>query len=414
MPMTISEKILAKAAGREKVSPGEIITCKIDLICVDEIQIPFFVNTLEKMGTDAVGKERTVFVIDHHCPPTSLNQARANQMTRNFAISKGLILLEGGIKDQLLWENGYVRPGIILVGTDSHITTCGALGAFAAAFGPSDAAIMSVKGEYWFKVPATIRCEIVGTLKPFVTPKDIGLYILGQKGVTFANYKSIEFCGTTTRNLSIDGRVTLCNMSTEMGAKNGIVEADSVTGDFLKKRKVTNINKMSSDPDALYAESFVVDASKLDPLVAFPHSPGNVRNISEARGIKIDQGFIGSCGNGNMDDLRIAAQILKGNTVHKNTRLIITPASRELHLQALSEGLIEIFLKAGAIVSGTTCSVCAGFEGCLLPKETCITSSPRNFQGRMGSPEALIYLGSPATVAASAVKGEITDPREFL
>jgi len=415
MLMTLTEKILAHAAGKRAVRQGEIVTCKVDLICIDEIQIPFFINTLERMGAQEILKDRTVLVIDHHSAPTSLDQAKANQMVRDFSRSKGIALLEGGIKDQLLWENGYIRPGTVLVGTDSHMPTCGAFGMFAAAFGPSDAAIMAVTGEYWFKVPATTRIEVVGTLRPYVTPKDIGLYILGKKGVTFATYQAVEFCGPTVQQLGMDGRVTLCNMSTEMGAKNGIVAADAVTDEFLGRWgvKAANSTKYSADPGAAYSESLVVDASDLEPLVAFPHSPGNVRPVSTAKGIRINQGFIGSCGNGNIEDLRIAASLLKGRSVQGGTRLIITPASRKLYLQALSEGLIETFLSAGAMVSGGSCSVCAGFEGCLAPQETCITASPRNFQGRMGSPEASIYLGSPATVAASCIQGTITDPRAF-
>lgn len=411
--MTITEKILAKAAGLDRVSPGEMVTCRVDLICIDEIQIPIFKDTLEKMGSDAVDKERTVFVIDHFCPPTNLHQARSNQMIREFALSRGLRFLEGSIKDQLLWENGLIRPGMVLVATDSHIPTCGALGAFAAPFGPSEAAIMAVQDRYWFRVPETIRCEIVGKLQPFVTPKDAGLYILGQKGVTFANYKAIEFCGPAVDDFSVDARVTLCNMTTEMGAKNGIVAPDSVTEAFLKSHGVKDCPKIVSDADAVYSETIRVDLSELEPLVAAPHSPGNVLPVSDAAAIKIDQGFVGSCGNGNMDDLRIAARILEGRSVHPRTRLIITPASRKVHLQALTEGLIETFLKAGAVVSGQTCSVCAGMEAPLMAGEVCITASPRNFKGRMGSPEADIYLGSPATVAASAVKGAITDPRKF-
>jgi homoaconitate hydratase family protein len=413
MAMTITEKIMARTAGREKVSPGEIITCKVDSMVIDEIQFPIFKKTLEKMKAESIRKEHCVFVVDHFCPPTSLDQARNTKMVREFALSQGLKPLEGGIKPQLLVENALIRPGMFLVGTDSHMNTCGAFGVFAAAFGPSEIAMMAVMGGFWFMVPETIRWEITGKLKPFVTAKDLGLFILGKRGVKFANYRAVEFCGETIREMSTDGRVTLCNMSTEMGAKNGIVEPDATTETFLRRWNPNKFEKMTSDPDASYLETLAVDASKLEPLVAFPHSPGNVKPISEAKGIAIDQGFIGSCGNGNLDDLRIAARILKGKTLHPRTRLIITPASRRLYLEALSEGFIETFLKAGATVSGTTCSVCPGQEGTLLPQEVCITSSPRNFKGRMGSPEAFIYLGSPATVAASAIRGEITDPREF-
>jgi len=405
MPMTITEKILAKAAGVDRVSPGEIITCKVDLICIDEIQIAIFKDTLDKMGTDAVDKERTVFVVDHFCPPTNLHQAEANKLIRDFALSRGLLFFEGSIKDQLLWENGLIRPGMVLVATDSHITTCGALGAFAAPFGPSEAAIMAVQDSYWFKVPETIRCEITGRLPPFVTAKDIGLYLLGQKGTTFANYKAIEFCGPAVSDFSMDARTTLCNMTTEMGAKNGIVAPDSVTEAFLQKWGVKEYPVICSDSDAPCSETIKVNASALEPLVASPHSPGNVFPVMEVEGTKIDQAFVGSCGNGNMDDLRIVAQILKGKTVHPRTRFIITPASRAVHLQAL--------VTTGALVSGQTCSVCAGLEAPLLAGEVCITASPRNFKGRMGSPEARIYLASPATIAASAIKGIITDPWEF-
>jgi homoaconitate hydratase family protein len=382
MAMTITEKIMARAAGRERVSPGEIITCKVDSMVIDEIQFPIFKKTLEKMKAESIRKEHCIFVVDHFCPPTSLDQARNTKMVRDFALSQGIKPLEGGIKPQLLVENAMIRPGMFLVGTDSHMNTCGAFGVFAAAFGPSEIAMMAVMGGFWFMVPETIRCEIRGKLKPFVTAKDLGLFILGKRGVRFANYKAIEFCGETIREMSTDGRVTLCNMSTEMGAKNGIVEPDAITETFLKRWNPNKLEKITTDPDASYGETLVVDASKLDPLVAFPHSPGNVKPISEAKEIKVDQGFIGSCGNGNLDDLKIAAGILKGKSLHPRTRLIITPASRRIYLEALSEGFIETFLKAGATVSGTTCSVCPGQEGTLLPGEVCITSSPRNFKGR--------------------------------
>ncbi len=413
MPMTITEKILARAAGVDQVSPGEIITCRVDLICIDEIQIFIFNDTLEKMGTDAVDKNRTVFVIDHFCPPTTLPQAGANRFIREFARTRGLKLLEGSIKDQLLWENGLVRPGMVLAATDSHITTCGALGAFAAPFGPSEAAIMAVQDHYWFRVPETIRCRITGKLPAMATTKDIGLYLLGKKGTTYANYKAIEFSGPAVAGFSMDARVTLCNMTTEMGAKNGIVAPDAVTEAFLQKWGVNDCPKIFGDAGASYSETIEVDASMMEPLVASPHSPGNVSPVSEVKGKRIDQAFVGSCGNGNMDDLRLTAQILKGKTVHPQTRFIITPASRAVYLQALSEGLIETFVRAGAMVSGQTCSVCAGMEAPLAAGEVCITASPRNFKGRMGSPEAEIYLASPATIAASAVNGAITDPREF-
>jgi homoaconitate hydratase family protein len=414
MSMTMAEKILARAGGREKVTPGEMITCKIDAVCIDELQFPFFKRTLEKMGTDLVDRNRLVLVVDHYSPPTTLEQAKAIHSLRQFARSKQLSPIEGGIKHQTLMENGFIRPGMVLVGTDSHMNTCGALGAFATAVGPAEAAMMAVTGESWFVVPETIRYEINGELKPFVTPKDIGLYILGERGLGTANYKAIEFTGHTVNGMTIDGRIVLCNVSTEMGAKTGIVAPDPVTENFLKTNGVKNYKGMCSDADASYAETISINVSRLEPLVALPHSPANVTPVSKAAGTKIDQAFVGSCVGGNIEDLRLAARILRNHVIHPDTRLIVTPASRRIHLEALSEGLIDIFLKARAIVSGNSCSVCGAFEGVLAAGETCISTSPRNFLGRMGSPEALIYLGSPATVAASSIKGEITDPREFL
>jgi 3-isopropylmalate/(R)-2-methylmalate dehydratase large subunit len=412
--MTLTEKILARAAGRDAVTPGEVVTCQVDLVCVDEIQIAIFKRTLDQLGTDRVIPEKTVLVVDHFCPATNLDQARANQMVREFARSHHLRFLTGGIKDQILWENGFIRPGMLLVATDSHVNTCGALGLFAAAFGPSDAAIMAVKGEYWFKVPQTVRCEIVGALPPLVTPKDIGLHILGLRGTDFANYKAIEFVGPTVRELSVDGRITLCNMSTEMGAKNAIIEPDLKTAEFLGLKDHPELKILKSDAAARFSETMTVDVGGLEPLVATPHSPKNVVPVKAAKGVKIDQGFIGSCGNGNMDDLRLTARLLKGRKVCPETRLIVTPSSRHVYQQALAEGLIEPILQSGAMLSGQTCSVCAGMEAPLLAKEVCLTASPRNFQGRMGSPEALIYLASPATIVASAIRGEIVDPRDLL
>ncbi len=414
MPMTLTEKILARAARREAVVPGEVVTCQVDLVCIDEIQMAIFKRTLDQLGTDRVIQEKTILVVDHFCPATNLDQARANQMVREFARSHHLRFLTGGIKDQILWESGLIRPGMLLVATDSHINTCGALGAFAAAFGPSDAALMAVKGEYWFKVPQTVRCEIMGTLPPLVTPKDIGLHILGKRGTDFANYKAIEFVGPTVRELSIDGRITLCNMSTEMGAKNAIVEPDSKTRAFLGLEDRLEFPTWRSDPTAQFSETMVVDAGGLEPLVASPHSPQNVFPVKEVKGVKIDQCFIGSCGNGNMDDLRLTARLLKGRKVCPETRLIVTPASRHLYFQALAEGLIEIIHQSGATVSHQTCSVCAGMEAPLLANEVCLTASPRNFRGRMGSPDALIYLASPPTIVASAICGQIADPRDLF
>ena len=413
MPMTMTEKILARAAGKPGVEANDIISCSVDLVCVDEIQIVIFLDTLKKLGVDSIKKGLTVCVIDHYCPPTSIDQARAVQAVRDFARSQGLVPLEGGIKHQLMMQEKLIRPGMVVTATDSHINTCGALGAFAAAFGPSEAAIMAATGLTWLKVPESIRCEIVGELSPYVTPRDIGFWILGERGLNFAGYKAVEFCGESIERMSLDGRITLANMSAEMGAKNAVIAADSVTEEYLKGGTASDYAQLGADAGARYADSFRVEVSGLEPLVAMPHSPAKVKTVSEASGTEVDQAFIGSCVGGNIEDLRLAASILKGRKVSDKTRLIITPASREIHLQAVSEGLIEIFLQANAYVSGMTCSVCVGLEALLLPGQSCISTSTRNFKGRMGSPEALIYLASPATTAASAVAGRISDARDF-
>lgn len=412
--MTLTEKILARAAGREKLTPGELITCPVDMICVDEIQIGVFVETLERLGAKSVDPNRTIFVLDHHCPPVSLPQAEANRKLRDFAIRHGITVLQGGIKHQLLMEHGLVRPGMVLGATDSHINTCGVLGALAIAFGPNEAALIAVSGQTWLKVPETIMCEIVGELSPGVCPRDLGLFILSEKGLNFANYKALQFSGPTVKNMSFDGRLALCNMSTEMGSKNGIIQFDGVGRSYLNEKGVNDFFSLSGDSQADYIETMTVNAASIEPLVALPHSPDNVKPVDDIAGVHINQAFIGSCLGGNLDDLRTAAKILNGRTVHPETSLIVTPASRQIYFQAIREGLLEILVQANTIVSGMTCSVCVGLEAPLIAGDVCLSNSTRNFKGRMGSPEAEIYLASAATVAASAIEGQITDPRNYV
>jgi len=412
--MNIAENILSRSAGGVAVTPGQIVTCEVDLICIDEIQIPLFAKTLEDMGASTILRDKTVFVVDHYCPPASLHQATVVRQVRDFAAFHNCRLLEGGIKHQLLLEGGYVRPGMMIAATDSHINTCGAVGAFAAAFGPAEAAMMAATGFSWFRVPATIKFEITGKLDGFITPRDIGIVILGEKGLNFANYMAMEFCDRTENGLSIEARMALCNMSAEMGAKTAAFQVDDITRTFLRDRGVKEFHELPADTTGGYAATFSVDISDLQPMVAIPDSPANVKPAAEVSGKKIDQAFIGSCLGGNMEDLRIAARILDGQKVHPHTRAIITPASRQIYRDALSEGLLEVFSRANAHISGGTCSVCVGLEAPLLAGESCISTSTRNYKGRMGSLDSQIYLGSSATVAASAVRGRITDPREFL
>jgi 3-isopropylmalate/(R)-2-methylmalate dehydratase large subunit len=412
--MNITEQIMARSANRSEVTPGQIITCELDLICIDEIQIPIFAKTLAEMRTSAILRDKTVFVIDHYCPPTSIHQATVVRQVRDFASLHQCKLLEGGIKHQLLLEGGYARPGIMIAATDSHINTCGAVGAFAAAFGPAEAAMMASTGSSWFRVPETIKFEITGRLDSLTTARDVGLAILGEKGLNFANYMAIEYWDRTENGLSIEERMALCNLSTEMGAKVAVFEADDVTKSFLLDRGIKGYQEISTGSAGHYAATFHADISRLEPMIALPDSPANVTSVDKVVGKKIDQAFVGSCLGGNIEDLRIAARIFDGHKVHPGTRVIITPASRRIYGEALSEGLIEVFLRANAHISGGTCSVCIGAEAPLLAGESCISTSTRNYRGRMGSADSHVYLASSATVAASAVRGRITDPREFL
>jgi methanogen homoaconitase large subunit len=323
---------------------------------------------------------------------------------------------EGGVCHQVMSERGYVKPGTLIVGADSHTCTYGAFGAFATGIGSTEAAAVFATGRIWLKVPEAIKVSVKGKFQRFVTPKDLVLSIIGQVGADGATYKSVEFTGSSIRKMSIGGRMTICNMAVEMGAKNGIVEPDETTMKFLNGRIEGNIEPLESlrsSSDASYERVLDLDASKLDPQVSCPFSVDNVKPVSKVSGIKIDQAFIGSCTNGRLEDLQIAAGILKGRKIKDGVRLLIIPASQEVYLQALREGLTEIFVEAGGFVCNPTCGPCfGGHMGILARSEVCVSSSNRNFVGRMGSPEASVYLASPATVAASALTGRITDPRD--
>ncbi|MFC2066421.1 aconitase/3-isopropylmalate dehydratase large subunit family protein [Chloroflexota bacterium] len=415
MGMTITEKILACAAGKETVSPGEIVNCKVDVVCVDEAQFPIYYPAFQEMGRKIYDPQKAIFTVDHYVPSVTVRQAETNKAVKEFARHQGIkAYIAKGIKHQIFRTYGIARPGIVMVGTDSHMNTSGAFGAFAAALGPTEAAIVCKTGEIWFKVPETIRFDLNGTLNPLVTAKDITLSILGKHGTRFGQYRAIEFSGTTIEAMSIDARMTLCCMSTEMGAKNGIIAPDDKVMEYLSERVDKSYRVLRSDPDARYLERYEIDASAIEPLVAVPHNPGNVKLISEVRGIEIDQAFIGSCAGGNLEDLEAAAKVLEGRHVHPDVRMIITPASREIYAQAEEKGLIKAFINAGAMVSSSTCSVCVGLEGVLAAGEVCISTSTRNFKGRMGSSKANVYLASSLTVAASAIRGQIADVRRIV
>ncbi|MEM3357001.1 MAG: 3-isopropylmalate dehydratase large subunit, partial [Candidatus Bathyarchaeia archaeon] len=322
-----------------------------------------------------------------------------------------------GVCHQIMVEKGYVTPGALIVGADSHTCTYGALGAFATGIGSTEAAAVFATGSIWLKVPKAIKVNVKGSFQRFVTPKDLILFIIGQIGVDGAVYKSVEFAVPTLRCINIAGRMTLCNMAVEMGAKNGIIEPDETTLNFVKSRTnedLKPIELLRSDPDASYEKVIDLDVKDLGPQVSCPPSVDNVRNVTEVAGVEINQAFIGSCTNGRLEDLRLAAEILKGKKIKNSVRMIVIPASKEIYLQALREGLLEIFIEAGGVVCNPTCGPCLGGHlGVLASGEVCISSSNRNFIGRMGSTEANVYLASPATVAASALTGKITDPREL-
>jgi 3-isopropylmalate/(R)-2-methylmalate dehydratase large subunit len=413
--MNITEKILAKASAKTSVLPGDIVDTNVDMVMVHDLTGPLAVEAFRRIGIAHVwDNKKIVIILDHQVPAESVKAAELHKMLRAFAKEQSIRFYDvgrGGICHQVMPEKGHVLPGSVIVGADSHTCTYGALGAFATGIGSTEAAAVFATGKIWLKVPETIRINVEGEFKPFVTPKDLILSIIGRIGADGATYKATEFTGSTIRTMSIAGRMTLCNMTVEMGAKNGIIEPDETTRKFLQGRTNKHYEVFRSDPDADYGQVVEFDVSELEPLVACPSSVDNVKPVSEVDA-PIEQAFIGSCTNGRIEDLRVAAQLMKGNTVKDGVRTLVIPASQEVYRQAVEEGLVEIFTDAGALVCGSACGPCLGGHiGLLAAGETCVSTSNRNFIGRMGSTQASIYLASPATVAASALTGRITDPR---
>jgi 3-isopropylmalate/(R)-2-methylmalate dehydratase large subunit len=419
--MNISEKILAKASGKNVVHAGEIADAKVDMIMVHDLTGPLAVEAFKRIGVTHVwDNKKVVIILDHQVPAESVKAAELHKMLRKFAKDQKIRIYDvgkGGICHQVMPEKGHVLPGTVIVGADSHTCTYGAFGAFATGIGSTEAAAVFATGKIWLRVPEAIKINVEGQFQKYVTPKDLILHVIGKLGAGGAIYKSIEFAGPAIRAMSIAGRMTLCNMTVEMGAKNGIVEPDETTRKFLEGRTAKALvpfKSLKSDADVSYEKVVDIDVADLEPQVACPSSVDNVKSASEVGNVQLEQAFIGSCTNGRIEDLRLAAQILKGKTVKDGVRTLVIPASQEVYMQALKEGLIEIFTDAGAMVCGSTCGPCLGGHiGLLAPGETCVSTSNRNFIGRMGSTEANVYLASPATVAASAVTGRITDPREL-
>lgn len=420
MGMTITEKILAAHAGREWVAPGELINCRLDLVLANDITAPVAINEFEKLGVDRVfDPERVVLVPDHFTPNKDIKSAEQSKRVREFARRFGIVnyfeVGRMGIEHCLLPEQGLVVPGDCMIGADSHTCTYGAIGAFATGVGSTDLAAAMATGECWFRVPESMKFVFHGKLRSWVTGKDLILFCIGDIGVDGARYRAMEFTGEAIANLSVEGRLTMCNMAIEAGAKNGIIAPDEKTELYVKGRAKRPYRFYSSDPDAQYVEVREYDASEIELQVAFPHLPENSRPVSEAQGIAIDQVVIGSCTNGRIEDLRIAAHILKGRKVHPNVRLIVIPGTQEIYLQAMREGLLEVFVGAGGAVSTPTCGPClGGHMGILARGEKALATTNRNFVGRMGHPESEVYLSGPAVAAASAVTGCITHPKEVV
>jgi methanogen homoaconitase large subunit len=414
--MNLTEKILAKASNQDKVYPGDIIQAKIDLAMTHDGTSPPTIKTFERISDKVWDREKIVIVFDHNLPANNIGSAEFQKITKKFARNQGItnIFTHGeGVCHQVLPEKGFLKPNIMVVGADSHTCTYGAFGAFATGVGATDMAIIFATGEIWLMVPETFKIVVNGILDQYVTPKDIILKIIGQIGAYGATYKALEFCGETVESMNVSGRMTICNMAVEMGAKNGIMEPNEATLDYLKKRSVKIVDILKSDKDSHYEKEFFFEVSDLEPQIASPHNVDNVFPISKVDGTSIDQAFIGSCTNGRLEDLRIAAEILYGRRIHQDVRLIVVPASVEIYSEALKEGIIDIFINAGAIVCNPGCGPCLGAHmGVLGSQEVCVSTSNRNFVGRMGDPTSEIYLANPAVVAYSSLSGEIRDPRK--
>ncbi len=421
MGQTITEKILARHAGRDSVKPGELVNAKLDLIMCHDVTTTPAIDMLKEHGINKVfDPEKIVIMPDHFVPNKDIKSAEMIRKIRLWADEMGIEtfyeLGNHGVCHALLPEQGHVIPGMTLVGADSHTCTHGALGAFSTGIGSTDLAAALATGELWFKVPPTILFNVSGTLKDGVYAKDIILEIIRRIGVDGARYKAMEFKGEVINALSIEARMTITNMAIEAGAKSGIIAADEKTLAYLKDRSEGEFEILHSDEDAEYEQVINIDVSDLEPMVAFPHLPDNGRSVSDIKEkIKIDQAYIGSCTNGRIEDLRVAAEYFKGRKVAKGTRCIVIPATTDIWKQANKEGLLDIFMEAGATVSSPTCGAClGGHMGIIAGGEKCISTTNRNFVGRMGSPDSEVYLASPATVAASAVNGYISDPRKDL
>ena len=418
-PMTIAEKILAAHAGLDEVVPGQLVECNLDLVLSNDVTTPIAVKTFKEIGTDKVfDPTRVLIVPDHYTPNKDINSAKQAKVARDFAREQGITHYWEvgcvGVEHALLPEQGVVGAGDLIIGADSHTCTYGALGAFSTGVGSTDAGVGYATGKAWFKVPESILFKIEGELQPGVTGKDIILHIIGMIGVDGALYKAMEFTGSAIRSLSMDQRLTISNMAIEAGGKAGIIEVDDITREYMDGRVERPYTEYHSDPDAEYSQVIEINAADIPATVAFPHLPSNTRPVEQAREVTIDQAVIGSCTNGRLEDMRQAADVLRGRKVNPNVRCIIIPATQLVYRQCIEEGLMEVFLDANCAVSTPTCGPClGGYMGVLAPGERSISTTNRNFVGRMGDPTSEVYLASPAVAAASAVLGHIGLPSDL-
>lgn len=417
-PMTITEKILAKHAGLKEVSPGDLINAKVDIALGNDITAPIAISEFRKAGAKKVfNRNKVVLVPDHFTPNKDIKSAEQCKILREFAKEHKLTHYydggEVGVEHALLPEKGVVVPGDLVIGADSHTCTYGALGAFSTGVGSTDLAAVMITGELWFKVPESIKFHFTGKLRKWVSGKDLILRIIGDIGVDGALYNAMEFTGKPIETLSMDSRMSMCNMAIEAGAKSGIINPDAITKAYVEKRAERPYKFYSSDADAVYKEVREYDCSKIEPQVACPHLPENTKNVSDVKNVSVDQVIIGSCTNGRIEDLAVAAKILKGRKVAKTVRLIVIPATPLIYAEAMKKGFFDIFLKAGAVISPPTCGPClGGHMGILAAGERALATTNRNFVGRMGDVKSEVYLANPAVAAATAIKGKIAHPDE--
>jgi len=416
MGKTLAEKILSEKSGQD-AHAGDIVIASVDVAAFQDGTGPLGVRQLQKMHLEKVRAPKSILFIDHAAPSPRKELSNDHMLLRAFSKKTGALLSEvgDGVIHQRLVES-HAKPGDVVIGADSHTCTSGALGAFATGMGSTDVAIGMAMGKTWLKVPETFRVEVKGDFPPGVYSKDLVLYLIGMLGADGATYKALEFGGRAIENMSMEARFVLSNMAVEAGAKTGLIASDRKTKEYLRLRgRIRDWRLLRPDKDAKYERVIEIDASKLVPQIAFPHTVDNTRSVTEAKGVKVNQVFLGTCTNGRIEDLKIAARILRGRQRAPDTRLVVVPASREVYLSAMKSGLLEVFVRAGGIVMGPGCGPCVGVhQGVLGDGEVCLSTANRNFRGRMGNPEGFVYLASPATAAYSAINGEISDPREFF